>query len=407
MPAPVSTLKTQNKAEPLNPLDDQSVGQLLRRATTALVLGLAAPLLLLLVIIVLLLRSADWVDHTDRVIATVNESERLLMTMQTSFRGYRLADDRTYMQSYSQAQDRLMVTFKELESLVTDSTVQESRLAEIKVSMQTWFDFVDAELEKIRLGQSRANDPSFLRQGVPMFNAAIHQLETFRIQETALLAERVNVQGRFVNALFILLAAAALLGIPALTAWLQRLLRSVSTTFGASVRAAEHRASELQVTLESIGDAVVATDAQGRVDFLNPVAEALMGWTTREARGRELTEVFKIFNEDTGATVENPVDRVLRENIIVGLANHTVLRSRDGREVPIEDSAAPIRNAAGAVQGVILVFHDVSERKVVERRLRDSEWQLRFLNNLSYATRSLVDPGQIMETSTRLLGEYM
>jgi PAS domain S-box-containing protein len=116
-------------------------------------------------------------------------------------------------------------------------------------------------------------------------------------------------------------------------------------------------------TLRSIGDAVISTDARGSVGFMNPVAERLTGWTAHEALGRALSEVFTIFNEETGAPIESPVDKVLRDGVIVGLANHTVLRQRNGADVPIDDSAAPITDSAGAIQGVVLVFRDASEDK--------------------------------------------
>jgi PAS domain S-box-containing protein len=116
-------------------------------------------------------------------------------------------------------------------------------------------------------------------------------------------------------------------------------------------------------TLRSIGDAVISTDARGRVRFLNPVAERLTGWPADGAVGRPLTEVFPIFNENTGAAAENPVDKVLREDTVVGLASHTVLRRRDGVELPIDDSAAPIHDPGGAIEGVVLVFRDASEQK--------------------------------------------
>jgi PAS domain S-box-containing protein len=122
-------------------------------------------------------------------------------------------------------------------------------------------------------------------------------------------------------------------------------------------------------TLRSIGDAVISTDARGHVRFMNPVAERLTGWQVDEAAGRALTEVFPIFNEETGAAAENPVAKVLREGVVVGLANHTVLRRRDGGQFPIDDSAAPIHDPGGAIEGVVLVFRDASEEKrELERR---------------------------------------
>src|ERR1044072_8802158 len=123
----------------------------------------------------------------------------------------------------------------------------------------------------------------------------------------------------------------------------------------------------LQTTLRSIGDAVIATDAAGRVRFMNPVAERLTGWPLAEAEGRPLGGIFKIVNEVTRATVESPVDKALREGEVVGLANHTVLLARDGSEVPIDDSGAPIRDERGRTSGVVLVFHDVTEQRKVER----------------------------------------
>lgn len=122
----------------------------------------------------------------------------------------------------------------------------------------------------------------------------------------------------------------------------------------------------LAVTLSSIGDAVISTDEQGRVVFMNAVAEALTGWKNGDAIGQPLDAVFRIVNETTRHTVESPVTKVLREGFTVGLANHTVLIARDGVERPIDDSAAPIRNRAGLLIGVVLVFRDVSERRAAE-----------------------------------------
>ncbi len=145
--------------------------------------------------------------------------------------------------------------------------------------------------------------------------------------------------------------------------------------------AAVHSERELllRVTLRSIGDAVTTTDAQGRVTFLNEIAQNLMGWTSEEAQGKPLEEVFRIVNEMSGQTVENPVERALREGRVVGLANHTILIGRSGKKTPIEDSAAPIRDEAGHVAGVILIFRDVTERKMAEKALRESEAQFRTL----------------------------
>jgi len=122
----------------------------------------------------------------------------------------------------------------------------------------------------------------------------------------------------------------------------------------------------LEVTLASIGDAVIITDASARVSFMNSVAEALTGWSLEEARHRPLATVFRIVNERTRQTVEDPVAKVIESGHVVGLANHTVLLSRSGSEIPIDDSAAPIRVPEGELFGVILVFRDVTEQKRAE-----------------------------------------
>jgi len=147
--------------------------------------------------------------------------------------------------------------------------------------------------------------------------------------------------------------------------------------------AAAHQREWFQVTLRSIGDAVIASDREGHVTFMNPVAETLTGWTVAEALGRPLAEVFHIINEKTREPVENPADKVMRVGVVIGLANHTALISRDGQERPIADSAAPIQGEDGVVLGVILVFHDVSaERHAADAVAEQREWFQRTLESI-------------------------
>jgi PAS domain S-box-containing protein len=126
----------------------------------------------------------------------------------------------------------------------------------------------------------------------------------------------------------------------------------------------------LRITLASIGDAVIATDIEGRVTFLNSVAQNLTGWSEQDSKNQPLESVFRIINEHTRKTVENPALRALREGIIVGLANHTILIAKDGTERAIDDSAAPIRDQKGDLAGAVLVFRDVTEQRRAERSAR-------------------------------------
>lgn len=129
-------------------------------------------------------------------------------------------------------------------------------------------------------------------------------------------------------------------------------------------------------TLRSIGDAVIATDNKGMIKFMNKIAEDLTGWNTKEAGNRKLADVFRIINRDTRLPVENPARKALIEGTIVGLANHTLLIARDGSEIPIDDSAAPIRDDRGNIIGVILVFRDVTEREQAAAKLQRAYDQL-------------------------------
>jgi PAS domain S-box-containing protein len=194
-------------------------------------------------------------------------------------------------------------------------------------------------------------------------------------------------------------------------------------------RAAEERLrrseESLAITLESIGDAVVATDAQGRVTRLNAAAQRMTGWTLTDAAGLPLTEVFRIRNARSGEPVINPVAQVLAAGEVIGLANDTVLTARDGRERQIADSAAPIRDAHGAIVGVVLVFSDVTEQYRVVQALRERERELsaitdalpgpvsrvdregryRFANDSYRRWFGLGSPSVVGRTQRELLGE--
>ena len=129
----------------------------------------------------------------------------------------------------------------------------------------------------------------------------------------------------------------------------------------------------LAVTLASIGDCVIVTDKIGRITFMNKVAEELTGWTFNEAHLRQVSDVFQIVNEFTRKPVDNPVDKVIKTGVVVGLANHTLLVRKDGSEVPIDDSGAPIRDTDGTMRGVVLIFRDFSEHKEHERKLKEAK----------------------------------
>lgn len=174
----------------------------------------------------------------------------------------------------------------------------------------------------------------------------------------------------------------------------------------------EKQKEELRVILSSIGDAVVATDKDGTVTFMNHVASDLTGYLDSEARGKNVNEVMHLINEDSRQKVEVPVDTVIREGRVIGMANHTIIISRDGREHMIEDSAAPIRDTDGEIKGVVMVFKDATMQKLTERR-RDARRRVSevFANGTSTETtipkilESIAVPLKLQRGEAWLIGD--
>jgi diguanylate cyclase (GGDEF)-like protein/PAS domain S-box-containing protein len=157
----------------------------------------------------------------------------------------------------------------------------------------------------------------------------------------------------------------------------------------------------LAITLHSIGDAVIATDAQGRITRMNPTAERLTGWRFAQASGQALADVFRIVDSATRKAASDPVQRVMASGQVVGLANHTALLAREGHEYQISDSAAPIRNAAGAIVGVVLVFSDVTARYAAQEALAESRERYRALSEAAFEAIFISEDGVCLEQNTK------
>ena len=175
----------------------------------------------------------------------------------------------------------------------------------------------------------------------------------------------------------------------------------------AAHEALEKRTQELQeqrewfqVSLSSIGDAVITTDVDGKITFLNPVAERMTAWTSADAAGLPLERVFQIINEQTREPAQSPVRAVLRDGNVVGLANHTALISKDGRETPIDDTAAPIRDARGRLLGAVMVFHDVTVRRRAEAALRGETRILELLNEIGVGIAAELNLPRLLQKLT-------
>ena len=142
----------------------------------------------------------------------------------------------------------------------------------------------------------------------------------------------------------------------------------------------EFQKEQLRTIIHSIGDAVIATDIEGRITQMNPIAEELTGWNFVEANGKELLEVFNIISSKSRTRIQNPVEQVLATGNIIGLANHTLLIAKNGQESPISDSGSPIRDSAGKITGVVLVFRDVTQEYRIQLEQKRNSETIKHLN---------------------------
>jgi PAS domain S-box-containing protein len=259
------------------------------------------------------------------------------------------------------------------------------------------------EGRKVRLDNLRQNAPYYNKISIYDMPDGYHPTRSFLAMPV------VSLSAEVVGGLF--------LGHPDVGVFTERheriiegLAAQAAVAFDNARLYSEARSQEeyLRTTLASIGDAVIATDVQGHINFMNPVAQSLTGWSGEDATNSILTDVFRIVNEETRESVESPVVKVLREGNIVGLANHTLLLTKDGREIPIDDSGAPIFGENQDMIGVILVFRDISERKQIEKALQASEARYRMLIEQASDAILIVRPyGLYVEANSaacRLLG---
>ena len=314
--------------------------------------------------------------------SVITESARLLSALtdaETGQRGFLITGDDDYLGPYDNARARLPEVMDRLKktkiiSLRPETVKGIQQLAETKL----------AELEQtiaVRREHGFEAAAGMVRKGVGIatMDQLRDQIGRLQAQQEAALqveAAAANRATKARTAVFILAGLANLFFL----AWAYRRIAREMKGREAALAETMHERAEVQrqkdllaVTLASIGDCVIVTDKIGRITFMNTVAEKLTGWTFNEGRLRPVSDVFKIVNEFTRKPAENPVERVINTGVIVGLANHTLLVRKDGSEVPIDDSGAPIRDADGTMRGVVLIFRDFSEHKENERKLKEAK----------------------------------
>ena len=317
------------------------------------------------------------VDRSDRITAQIVGLEKLILDQETGMRGYELTDDPVMLAPYTAGRAPIQKSFAGLRKEMAGNDAQAQRLATLSDRYQIWLDRSQRMISK---DPALVNNPQIHQQNKQIMDGIRDEIDEMLMGEEArrkdLSARAPSVEHtNFVS----VLAAALFIGI-AVALFTRQRLRTVSRSYTRALEEVEQRSREVresqqwfQTTLESIGDAVIACDIDGGVAFLNAVATGLTGWTSQEAIGRPLSEVFRIVHEGTREVAENPVEKVRREKKVVGLANHTALISRQGKEFLIDDSAAPIVDEKGGMTGIVLVFHDVTEQRRTEAALISGE----------------------------------
>jgi two-component system, chemotaxis family, CheB/CheR fusion protein len=315
--------------------------------------------------------SADQaVTRNEQIIAGLQELLSAINDAETGQRGFVITGDDTYLEPYSTAMQHLASHFASLDNWANTGDVDADLAQTIKRltherlnSLQQTIDErrrggLSAAVARIQTGAGRKTMDELRSRVKAMENQEKAEHAASSLQRTLATRNRTLVT--------VVSSAATLLFL----VWAFRRIQRAITDV-------QRQKQLLAVTLASIGDGVIVTDVDGHVTYLNREAERLTGWQSQEATGQFLPDVFRVFNEQTRQPSETPVDTFLRLGDAVGLPNQTLLVARNGREIPIDNSGAPIRNSDGTVEGMVLVFRDFTERRRAEEDLHDAAQRLR------------------------------
>jgi PAS domain S-box-containing protein len=318
-------------------------------------------------------RNQDWVQHTQQVQLELTTVESLLKDAETGQRGFLYTGEPRYLGPYNSALTQVDAHITKLGTLVADNPQQSARMPMLRSLSKQKLDELAHTIELDSAGKKAEARAVVLSDVGRIYMEKIRALMAdMSRDESALEARRLqdvnNSTHTLVRTLY-LATALAIIGLVFLALYIMREMDQ-REKHGAEIR---EREEWFRVTLGSIGDAVIATDKNGVVGYMNQIAEDLTGIKLAEAKGQPIHQIFPIFNEHTRARVDNPVAKVLESGRIMGLANHTVLQRRDGELIPIEDSAAPIYDDQNKLRGVVMVFRDVTLEKQSQSVMRKAE----------------------------------
>lgn len=348
---------------------------------------------LLPVLALLLMAAALYVDirNSNNTVSLIQQSDeritqatlaaRLIIDEETGLRGYQTTGDARFLEPFIKAQGALETQLDELKSVPGANPSQEQHIQRLIEAHESWHDgFAEPVIAEIRAG-GHASDVDLNLQGKAQMDSIREDLDAIVREAQGRRTARIDLwqrqMRRMLEGIFLVaLGMGAAIGL-----FTRSRLHAVSLAYRTSLEMQKRRADELfdseqelRTTLASIGDGVITCDAAGRIEMMNPVAQQLTGWSLDEAKELPLEQVFHIVNERTGEVVESPVAKVKRMGGIVALANHTMLIRKDGSELHIADSGAPIRGKTGETAGIVLVFRDVTlERRTQEALLANEK----------------------------------
>ncbi len=311
--------------------------------------------------------------HTRHVLLELAQTESLLKDAESGQRGFLYTGDPKYLAPYHLAVGQILPRIEDLARLTVDNPRQQANIVRLRSLTQDKLTELD---QTISLFQSRKTAEA---KALVLSDAGILKMDDIRrlidqmeAEETSLEATRSATYQRSIWITIASIYLSSVIKAIGLILLAYYILREMNLR-EQHAQQIEEREQWFRVTLTSLGDGVIATDENGRVTFINPVAETLTGVDLSHAKGKAIQQVFPIFNESTHRPVENPVKKVLELGHVVGLANHTVLQNADGTLTPIEDSAAPIRDVDGNLIGVVLVFRDATYERKSQEVLRKTE----------------------------------
>jgi PAS domain S-box-containing protein len=325
---------------------------------------------------------SQWVTHTQEVKDSLGRLLSTIREIESGQRGYVLTSDRQYLEPYNTGLAGCAAQMDRLQQLLADNSAQQELMEKLRGLIDERLKDSRRSIELMDQGNAvAARQAVEMGDGKRLMDDIRATVEEMIGDEQRLLEAREQTIDRAYSVAVstVLLSLTMGLGMIVVSTWV--LYRDLSARARAAGVIHEQR-EFLHATLASIGDAVITTDAAGRITFMNAVAEGLTGWKQADARGLPLQQIFVIANDRTGEPVENPALRAMSEERPVGLATTALLIARDGTERPIDDSANPIRGAKGEVAGAVLVFRDVAERERAAEDMRASEERYRTLVEL-------------------------